>query len=40
MDTSDLKDEAFETIGANQTVEVQWDAAQVGIVDSLFRFSR
>ncbi|KAI1358770.1 metallo proteinase [Xylaria arbuscula] len=28
MNTSDLKDESFETIGANQTVEVQWDAAQ------------
>ncbi|GAW16899.1 hypothetical protein ANO14919_063450 [Xylariales sp. No.14919] len=27
--TKDLKDEAFQTIGAKETIEVQWDAAQL-----------
>ncbi|KAI1144915.1 metallo proteinase [Nemania diffusa] len=27
--TADLQDEAFQTIGAKETVEVQWDAAQL-----------
>ncbi|KAF2964037.1 hypothetical protein GQX73_g9533 [Xylaria multiplex] len=29
INTKDLKDEAFQTIGAKETVEVQWDAAQL-----------
>ncbi|KAK5630990.1 hypothetical protein RRF57_006705 [Xylaria bambusicola] len=35
MRTNDPQDEVLETIGANNTIQVQWDAVRVDTLQSL-----